>query len=179
MDGCAMMERFETMLTGGHPNSLGSTIEVVEITLVSPDRFEELFNCYRSEDAIVRLRTSNAMRRVEAERHDLLVHYIDRFIHEIGALDQPSAQWTLAVLFRLLERDMTEHQRTKALAVMKRNLAEHDDWIVLNNSIETLTLWALDDGVLADWLRPHLERLKADPRKSVAARARKFAAKLG
>ena len=35
--------------------------------------------------------TSNAMKRVEAEQHDLLVPYIDRFIEQIGALDQASA----------------------------------------------------------------------------------------
>ena len=60
---------FENMLTGGHPNSLGNTVQVVEIVLKAPDRFAELFNCYGSENPIVRLRTSNAMKRVEAENH--------------------------------------------------------------------------------------------------------------
>jgi len=170
-----MTETLEQMLSGGHHNSLGRTIEVVDLVLANPDRFDELFQTYSSADALVRLRTSNAMRRVEAERHDLLVPYIDRFIGQIGALDQPSAQWTLAVLFRLLEDDMTAPQRANALAIMKRNLAEHDDWIVLNNSIETLTLWAREDAELAAWLTPHLARLQSDPRKSVAARARKYA----
>ena len=169
-----MTEPFEQMLTGGHPNSLGRTIEVVELVLEQPERFHELFETYGSPDAVVRLRTSNAMRRVEAERHDLLVPYIDRFIQQIGALDQASAQWTLAVLFRLLGSDMTDAQHRAALKVMKRNLATHDDWIVLNNSIETLTLWALKDAELATWLTPHLARLQDDPRTSVAARARKF-----
>ncbi len=61
------------MLTGGHPNSLGRTKEVVEMVLADPDRFDELFGCYASEDEVVRLRTSNAVKRVEAARHDLLV----------------------------------------------------------------------------------------------------------
>ncbi|MEM7722613.1 MAG: hypothetical protein AAF376_09580 [Pseudomonadota bacterium] len=108
-----MTERFETMLTGGHPNSLGRTIEVVELVLAQPNRFEELFACYRSDDAVVRLRVSNAMKRVEAEAHHLLVPYVDRFIAEIGALDQASAQWTLAQLFGRLSQDMTEPQRER------------------------------------------------------------------
>lgn len=168
------VEAFETMLTGGHPNSLGRTIEVVETVLADPDRFDELYLCYRSDDEVVRLRVSNAMRRVEAERHDLLVPYIDRFIEEIGELDQPSAQWTLAKLFEALEPDMSQHQKSAAQAIMQRNLAEHPDWIVLNNTMEALFAWSEDDADLRQWLKPQLERLVEDPRKSVSSRARKL-----
>jgi len=167
-------ETFELMLTGGHPNSLGRTIEVVDIVLAEPSRFEELFLCYRSDDEVVRLRVSNAMRRVEAERHDLLVPYIDRFLVEIGALDQPSAQWTLAKLFEALERDMSAEQKASATIIMQRNLAEHGDWIVLNNTMEALFAWSKDDSDLRQWLLPHLDRLATDPRKSVARRAEKL-----
>lgn len=169
-----MIEPFETMLTGGHPNSLGRTIEVVETVLADPERFDELYNCYRSDDEVVRLRVSNAMRRVEAERHDLLVPYINRFIHEIGELDQPSAQWTLAKLFEALEPDMSAEQKAAAQAIMQRNLADHPDWIVLNNTMEALFSWSEDDANLRQWLEPHLKRLIKDPRKSVSGRARKL-----
>ncbi len=173
-----MAEAFETMLTGGHPNSLGRTIEVVDLVLADHTRFEELYCCYRSDDEVVRLRVSNAMRRVEAVEHSLLVPYIDRFIEEIGELDQPSAQWTLAKLFEALEPDMTADQRNAALVIMQRNLAGHDDWIVLNNTMEALFNWSRNDPVLADWLRPHLQRLARDSRKSVAKRASKYLAKV-
>ncbi|MEM6462992.1 MAG: hypothetical protein AAF724_13850 [Pseudomonadota bacterium] len=174
-----MDEAFEKMLTGGHPNSLGRTVEVVDQVLADPSRFGELFACYGSKDEVVRLRTSNAMKRVEAERHDLLVPFIDRFLDEIGQLDQASAQWTLAQLFDRLRADMSQSQRAKALAIMKRNLAGHDDWIVLNTTIETLSGWAADDRDLLAWLLPHLKRLSSDSRKSVASRATKKLRKLG
>ena len=166
------------MLSGGHPNSLGRTVEVVEAVLATPARFEELFNCYKSDDEVVRLRTSNALKRVEAERHDLLVPFIDRLINEIGALDQASAQWTLAQLFDRLSVDMSRSQKSGALKIMKRNLSSHDDWIVLNASIETLSSWAEGDKRLKLWLKPHLERLSEDKRKSVASRAHKKLQKL-
>ena len=169
-----MAETFEDMLTGGHPNSLGRTVEVVELVLAAPDRFEELFDCYQSADEVVRLRTSSAMKRVEDEHHDLLVPYIDRFIDEIGGLDQASAQWTLAQLFARLSADLDKDQRAGALAIMKRNLENHGDWIVLNTTMETLTGWAGDDPALAGWLRPHLERHAKDNRKAVAKRAAKM-----
>ncbi len=161
------------MLTGGHPNSLGRTIEVVDCVLSDDTRIAELFDCYQSTDEVVRLRVSNALRRVQAVRPDLILPLVDRLITEIGALDQPSAQWTLPKLFERAEDQMTEEQRKAALALVKRNLADHDDWIVLNNSIEFLTPRAMRDPKLQDWLTPHLERLSADIRKSVAKRAQK------
>lgn len=166
-------EPFEAMLTGGHPNSLGRTVEVVEAVLAEPSRFAELFACYGSSDEVVRLRVSSAMKRVEAERRDLLLPYVDRLIEEIGALDQASAQWTLAQLFDRLESDLSSPQRKRALDLMKRNLAHHHDWIVLNHTMETLAGWAKSDADLAAWLGPHLERLARDPRKSVSGRAKK------
>ncbi len=168
-----MKEPFEAMLTGGHPNSLGRTVEVVELVLDDPRRLAELFACYRSKDAVVRLRTSNDMKRVEAEQHDLLVPYIDRFIDDIGVLDQASAQWTLAQLFSHLGGDMNDSQRAAATKVMQRNLATHDDWIVLNMTMKTLGTWAKKDEELRTWITPHLRRLSHDKRKSVAQTAAK------
>ena len=167
------MSEFETMLSGGHPNSLGRTEDVVELVLSDESRMSELYDCYSSSDEVVRLRTSSAMKRVQAARRELLVPYFDRLIDEIGALDQASAQWTLAILFDVGRQDMTPAQFERAKALIKRNLAEHHDWIVLNTSIDVLVRWAKQDGDLRQWLPPHLERLSKDPRKSVSGRATK------
>ena len=91
----------ETRMTGGHPNSLGHTIEVVDLVLADRTRHEGLFQCYFS-----------------------------------------------------------------------------DDEVVLHNSMIVLTDWSAEDEALQNWLRPHLQRLTGDHRKSVAARARKMLAKL-
>jgi hypothetical protein len=97
-------------------------------------------------------------------------------IEEIGKLDQASAQWTLAQLFLRLGTDMTSDQRQRATDLMKRNLAQHKDWIVLNATLDTLFQWSRKDTGLRAWLRPHLDRLSNDPRKSVSGRAKKLAA---
>lgn len=172
------MSNFSEMLSGGHPNSLGRTLEVVEIVLQDRSRLDELFACYRSPDAVVRLRTSNALKRVEVERHDWLVPYVDRLIHEVGELDQPSAQWTLAQLFGRLAGAMSADQRGKAAALMQRNLSTSRDWIVLNASMDTLAEWAPSDPGLRTWLAEPLQRLAIDDRRSVAGRARKHLARL-
>ena len=115
-------ESFEQMLTGGHPNSLGRTIEVVEMVLADSSLLQELYNCYFSQDEIVRLRTSNALKRISREEPEWLVGYIDGFLAEIAEIDQASTKWTLANLFETLRQYMNAEQYQKAEQVLKRNL---------------------------------------------------------
>lgn len=168
-----MSETFEDMLTGGHPNSLGRTIEAVETVLRHPERMSELYACYRSANEVVRLRVSNALRRVQAEQPEYLEPYIDSLIDEIGALGQASAQWTLPKLFDRAEKSMSDAQKARARDLVQRNLIQYKDWIVLNNSIEYLADRAAADEVLRAWLLPHRARLSLETRKSVARRASK------
>jgi hypothetical protein len=84
------MKDFETQLTGGHYNSLGNTLTVVETVLANPERFEELFNCYFSNNEVVRLRVSNAMKRICKEHKELLTPFIDRFLNDASPIDQAS-----------------------------------------------------------------------------------------
>ena len=73
-----MSESFEAILTEGI-NSLGRTLDVVEAVLSDTKRGEELFKCYQSADEVVRLRVSNALRRVQAEQPDLLILHRSAF----------------------------------------------------------------------------------------------------
>ncbi len=169
-----MPESFESMLTGGHPNSLGRTLEVVEAVLADQGQLEALYQCYFSDDEVVRLRTSSALKRVTQSHPDWVAPYIDRLIGEISLIDQASTQWTLATLFSLLRSDMTSQQLSDSLTVMKRNLEQSNDWIVLNTTMQTLADWSNSDRRLARWLKPRLQKLADDNRKSVAKRADKL-----
>ncbi len=163
----------EERLTGGHPNSLGNTVEVVDDVLKNPALFNELFQCYFSADEVVRLRVSNAMKRVCKENEEMLLPYIDKFLGEISKIDQASTQWTLAQLFLMLEKRLSDNQRIRAEEILKTNLANHQDWIVLNMTMETLGKWAKKDETLKIWMEPHLNRLSQDSRKSVSKKAMK------
>jgi len=76
----------------------------------------------------------------------------------------------------MLEQHLSRAQRTRAEEILKHNLANHTDWIVLNTTMETLTEWAKADQTLREWLLPHLERISGDSRKSVSGRAKKYQA---
>lgn len=168
------MDSIETMLTGGHPNSLGNTVAVVELVLKDKSRLDELYQCYFSNDEVVRLRVSSAMKRVCRAKPKWLVPYIDRLLTDVAAIDQASTQWTLAQLCVLLSNDMSFAQKAKALELMKNNLLHHTDWIVLNTTVEALYEWSKLDKQLEEWLKPQLVRLQKDPHGSVARRASKY-----
>jgi len=172
------MQNFENRLKGGHPNSLGNTVEIVEEVLATPTHFDEFFNCYFSDDEVVRLRVSNGMKRIAKANKKLLEPYLDRFLTEIAAIDQASTQWTLAQLFLMLEKSLSDTQLNQAKSLLKNNLANHHDWIVLNTTMDTLAKWAKKDPELKTWVAPHLARLQKDSRKSVANKAKKLGQQL-
>ncbi|MEL6697096.1 MAG: hypothetical protein AAFP89_12680 [Bacteroidota bacterium] len=174
-----MPESFESMLTGGHPNSLGRTLEVVDLILQDHHLLEDLYSCYQSEDEVVRLRTSNAMKRICKVHPEWIAPFLPRLLKELTQLDQASAQWTLAQLFAMLEGYMTSDQWADARDHMKHNLAHHTDWIVLNTTMEVLFEWSKQDPPLREWLPSQLERHASDRRKSVSKRATKYLNKVG
>jgi hypothetical protein len=165
---------FEKLLTGGHPNSLGNTLEVVKIVLEDKSKLIDLFNCYFSPDEVVRLRTSSAFKRICIQHPDWIYEYTDRLIEEISKINQASTQWTLAILFRLLTPLLTQEQRSKSLEILKINLDNHTDWIVINTTMETLFEWSKSDNDLEEWLRPRLEKFVLSDKKSIAGRAKKY-----
>jgi HEAT repeat protein len=162
------------MLTGGNPNSLGNTLQVVKTVLADKRRLNELYQCYFSEDEVVRLRVSNAMKRIFKEQPEWIAEHLDGLTTDIASIDQASTRWTLATLFMWLDAYMTQSQRQKAIAVMKHNLTHDNDWIVLNTTAESLAFFARKDKKLASWLLPELKKLTQDKHKSVSNRARKL-----
>ena len=174
-----MDEPFIDALAGGHHNSLGRTEEVVVIVVGDQARLDELFDCLDSPDELVRLRAGDALEKVCRERPDWFLPYADRFLIEIGKIDQPSVQWHTAQILDHLRPDLTAARRRRSAALLHAYLDGSDDWIVLNTSMAILTEWAGEDADLARALRPSLERLTGDRRKSVAKRAGKCLAVLG
>ena len=173
-----MAESFETMLTGGHPNSLGRTEQVAQLVVDEPERIAELFRTYDSADEVVRLRVSSAFKRVFLARPQWFQKWYGRFSKRVVKLGQPSALWTLSLLCLRLEDQLTAKNKADAVEVLRAMLEECDDWIVVNNTLETLGRWAERDPQLKRWLRPRLLRHSGDRRKSVAKKAQRIAARL-
>ena len=157
------------MLSGGHPNSLGRTEEAVELVLEEEAAMDDLLDCYRSDDAVVRLRVSSALKRVTKARPQWTLARTERLLGEVAALDQPSARWTLAQLFDLVWDGLDDAARRGAVDFMRRNLRQETDWIVLATTMKVLARRDPEPATLAPLVAPH----RADPRRSVAGAARK------
>jgi hypothetical protein len=178
MLAAAVTESFADMLRGGHPNSLGRTEDVVELVLAERAHLEALFAAMDDPDEVVRMRVGDALEKVCRERPGWFVAHIERLLGELGRIEQPSVQWHVAQMLERLRGDLSESQARRATELLQHNLTTSHDWIVLNVTMDVLTEWARTDAPLAGWLRPELERLRHDDRRSVAKRAAKRAAEL-
>ena len=163
---------FEQILSGGKPNSLGRTGEVVRIVARDRRRLRPLFDTLRSEDELVRMRAGDALEKVCRQRPEWFRAYVPRLLGEVSRIDQPSVQWHLAQMLGAISLSPDQHRRAKS--VLKRNLERSDDWIVLNVTMQQLFDWSRADPPLRRWLLPRLEQLAEDPRRSVASRARRL-----
>ena len=165
---------FEQSLKGGHPNSLGNTLEVVEAVLGNKDKMEDLFLCYQSDDETIRLRTSNAFKRIFRAKPYLFKQWKKRFIKEVSDIDQPSAKWTSIQILNEFFDQLDEREKAQSIEICLRYLGNEKDWIVINQSL--------------NFIRTHLERfdfkdpeimkllnfLVDDERKSVSKNAEKL-----
>jgi hypothetical protein len=167
------LNSFEEMLKGGHPNSPGRTIEVVQLVLKNKSELKQLIDCWKSDDELVRLRVQNAVKRVAKEQPAWVAEYIPDFVSWISNIDQASTKWCLSTLFMWLEDYLSKNQQAKAIDIMKNNL-HYDDWIVQNTTSESLTHFAKNDIELKTWLIPELRKLTTSRHKSVARRAQKY-----
>jgi hypothetical protein len=137
-------EPIKAMLTGGNPRALARTEEVVTLVLGNRTRLQELYACLLEEDETIRMRASDALEKVCRGRPAWLQAFVPQLLTEVAAIEQASVQWHLAQI--LGEVELTPSQRAAACRILKRNLAEKKDWIVVNYSMETLAKFSRDDS---------------------------------
>jgi len=159
----------EARLTGGSPRSLGRTEEVVADVLADRGLLDELFECLFNADEIVRMRAADAIEKVCRQHPDWVLPFVDRLLDEGARIEQPSVQWHLAQM--LGEVSLTGSQRAAAVAILRRNLEQATDWIVLNYTLAVFATFVRDDPSLREFFTGQLRRHQAGPLKSVRKRA--------
>ncbi len=162
----------ELLLTGGHPNSLGHTEEVIHFVFENPGELKTLFDCLFVSDELVRMRAGDALEKICRVHPDWFSDYIDRLQTEVYKIDQPSVQWHLVQMMG--ELDLNEIQTKRAIEILRSNLEHATDWIVLNFSIEIMYKFVKENTSLATDYSKQLKRLMSDPHKSVSKRAQKY-----
>ncbi len=164
------------MLTGGHPNSLGSTPDVINVVLRDRGRLEELFDCLGSDDEVVRMRAGDALEKICREKPEWFGSYIDRLLAEVAAIDQPSVQWHLAQMLQRVTLDSA--QRRRAIAWLWGTFDRTNDWIVIGDVLTALVFFSKVSPSVRRRLPDALRETQQDPRKAVSRRATKLLAEL-
>lgn len=172
-----MNEPFVEMLRGA-TNTLGRTEEVATLVLDSPSRAQELYDCFFQPDEWVRMRTASVSKRVWRAKPELFSPFIQSWVDDVSAIDQASTRWTFAQMCEECNGLLTDEQRDQCIEIVATYLETQTDWMVLNSSMPPLAMWAKDSPALEQRIRPHLERLSHDERKSVAKRAAKALSRL-
>lgn len=173
-DGQVPAAEFDAVLAEGKPNSLGSSALVLSAVLADPGTIPELLNCAARGDVQVRFRAANVIKKVAIADAHLLVPHFDSLLLAFTEAGQPSALWTLAETSARLAPFLTVDQRAEAIRLLKHNLTNTDDWIVLNTTMQALADWSAQDAALATWLAPRLNELLDSRHNSVRKRARKL-----
>ncbi|HVW16670.1 MAG TPA: hypothetical protein VHB30_00335 [Solirubrobacteraceae bacterium] len=168
---------FSELLKGGDPRSLGRIAEVIEAVLADRSRCRELFECLFSDDETVRMRAADGLEKVAARRPDMIEPFTPELLGPVAEIAQPSVQWHLAEI--LGEISLSAADRRRATRILKRNLESSEDWIVIGDTMQTLTGFAESDAGLRAWLLPALRRHRDSGRKAVAKRAQKCLTRLG
>ncbi len=163
-----LVMNFENTLKGGHPNSLGKTVEVVEEVLSNPDKIDELFSCYNSNDETVRLRTSNAFKRIFREKPVFFESWKKEFIEYVAEINQPSAKWTTIQILNELFEYLDEKEKIQSSKICLKYLRNESDWIVINHSINFMRnhkeLFDFNDSSLIKLIKS----FESDRRKSIS-----------
>lgn len=159
-------------LKGGDPRSLGKTNEVVEYVMADQSKLDELFVCIFSPEATVRMRAGDALEKVCRARPDWLVPYVDTLLGKVAVIDQPSIQWHLAQMIG--ELDLNPSQYNRVVNILKNNLENSTDWIVLNYSLEVFAQFVRKDASLKPYFIKQLHKHQKNQHKSVAKRATKL-----
>lgn len=160
------------MLSGGSPRTLAGANEVAELVLANPDRLAELYDLLFQDDAIIRMRTADALEKVCRVRPDLFIRYIEQLLTRVASIQQPSVQWHLAQM--LGEVELMPEQKHRATTLLNDYLDNNTDWIVLNNTLETLAGFVRADAALKPEFVERLLKLRSCRHKSVARRAEKL-----
>ena len=158
-------------LSGGSRRQTGAVEEVISFVLRDTAKFDELFEAMLHEEAIVRMRASEAVEKLSRNRPDLLTPHRARLIDEVGEIDQPEVRRHVAQMLSVLS--LNPKEKSRATALLERYL--HDKSVmVVTASLETLVDFSQKDRHLRKRVTPILERMIARGTPAMKVRAKKL-----
>ncbi|HML34640.1 hypothetical protein [Sporomusa sphaeroides] len=109
------MSKIYDKLKGGDLRSIGKAEGVVTDILNDKNLFIEVFNGMLSDDALIRMRSADAIEKVSRLYPEYLQPFKQRLIDEISQVRQQEVRWHIAQMFSRLEFQKEEISQVVSL----------------------------------------------------------------
>ena len=169
---------FEVQLSRGRPYSLGETVSVVSEVIAEPARFSEYLRLFDCAETQVILRASNGLKRLFSHTSFDFAEHKEVVMKTLAGCPEDSARWTLMQLLKANRSTLNASEVQWSIDTAKRFIVESEEWITLIQALDLLLKMPMED-VDIKALRPRIDRLASDRRKSVANKAKLFLATYG
>lgn len=158
-------------LGGGDRRSIGRSNEAAEEVLKRPARIGELFRGLLHSDAVVRMRTADALEKVSVRRPKLLQPYKLKLLAVAGSSEQQEVRWHAALMIPRLR--LTAKERAAAVDILFDYLQDRSS-IVKTFAMQGLATLASTDPQLRARILPLLRELTEIGTPAMRARGRKL-----
>lgn len=151
--------------------SIGRADEVAREVLDDPSLFPLVMEGMAHEEPLIRMRASDVVEKVTAQRPELLGPFKDRILGQISAIQQQEVRWHVAQLLPRLELDDAE--KSLAVTILMGYLRDKSR-IVKTFAMQALADLAENDPALKPGVRTLIEELVRTGSPAVQSRGRKL-----
>jgi hypothetical protein len=162
-------------LTGTDRRSIGRSDEVVTEVLAEPALFDAVFEGMLATDAVLRMRSADAVEKITAQHPEYLRPYKNKLIRQVARIDQPEVRWHVAQMLSRL--DLTRAERRRVVDLLAEYLTDESK-IVKTFSMQALADIAEQDADLRPSILMQLQELTHTGSPAMQSRGRKLLAKL-
>jgi hypothetical protein len=163
-------------LAGGDRRSIGRSNEVVADVLANPALFGPVFAGLQCEDAVIRMRSADAVEKITAKHPEYLEPVKALLIGPLARLGQKEVRWHIAQMLSRVQ--WTDSERPQVLDLLFEYLND-DSSIVKTFAMQTLADLARQTPALRPRVLRRLRKLTAVGSPAMKTRGRKLLAELG
>jgi len=137
------MSKILQKLRGDDLRSIGKADEVVQDILNDPSLFKEVFEGMLNKDAVIRMRSADAIEKVSVKHPEYLQPFKSKLINQIPKIEQQEVRWHVAQMFSYIKINKTE--RDKIIKILLSYIETDESKIVKTFSMQTLADLAKKD----------------------------------
>jgi HEAT repeat protein len=162
-------------LRGGDLRSIGNANEIAREIATNPELFKIVFNGLYSDDAVVRMRSADAVEKASKERPEILAGYSSKVLSILASVEQQEVCWHMAQISPRL--DLTNSEGRQIIELLKR-LLSHKSKIARVSAMDAMASFAERDETIVDEVKEIIKTQMESGIPSILSRGRKLLQRL-